>query len=335
MSLDYYPLGINKINNFFEEIGYTNKSKQLETVLNNIDDRFCKYKYENNTICFRKTRNPIAENCCIQHLKYLYPELYKDYKKKYQKNYYKKKDKKDINYCISRSRRNEVCHTKVKNSGDLCKKHIHKKEKYFYFGNIEIDKDLEENKKLKMYDNGISNKDFKNKSFSKSNEMLEDKILFGENIIDKINNDINNIKPNPLVFDKLSRDELNYCFKNGIKIYTEIKSSINLYDLNNKKINVQKFLNIYEKNKKINEYIKNNKKYLFLLNNNKSKNWYYKEEDIKNFFESINIRFKILLDDIRDYEKNDYDYFLKEYEEDINKYILEFYEIDSKYKIYI
>lgn len=337
MVLDYFPLGFNKIDKFFNDFGY-DKKKQLDIIANTMDDRFCTYREDDGTFCGKKTRNIMANNCCTKHLKYLYPELYKEYRKKHQKNYYIKKDKKDINYCISSNKRNERCGTKVKHEGDLCKKHINKKEKYFYFGCIEIKKDIEENRELKKID--INNKTESYDNFKNIN--LKNKILFGKNMIQIKNNEEEkkiNTKNEPLVFNKISKDDLNYCLKNGIKNYTDISSKttsrINYYDLNNRRIDIDKFLKIYKENKIMAEYIRNNKKYIYLKNNNINKSWYYNEKDIRNLLESFRLRYDLLIEDIYNYGKKRCLEFIELYDNDINKYIIEFYNIDNKFKLYL
>lgn len=230
---------------------------------------------------------------------------------------------------------------KVKNEGDLCSRHNYKKDKCIYFGNIEIDKKLIKDDTLKTLNQKITlEKEIQllNPSNSTLNGDIslhipetKKEILIGNNLIN--NNDKN--KQEPLIFNKLSKDELSYCLKNGVKIYNETSPTINYYGLNNKKINVEKFLKIYNDNKKIEKYIKNNNKYLYLKNNNKNKSFYYKEIDVNNLLEYINIKFEILLEDIINYGKNNYYSLLTEYKDDIDLSIKEFHEIDDNYKLYI
>lgn len=44
MVLDYFPLGFNKIDKFFNDFGY-DKKKQLDIIANTMDDRFCTYRW--------------------------------------------------------------------------------------------------------------------------------------------------------------------------------------------------------------------------------------------------------------------------------------------------
>jgi hypothetical protein len=81
--------------------------------------------------------------------------------------------------------------------------------------------------------------------------------------------------------------------------------------------------------------IRNNKKYLYLKNNNINKAWYYRENDIRNLLESTKLRFEILLEDFINTSKIYWIDLLNKYEEDIDEYILEFYNIDDKYKLFL
>lgn len=331
MGLDYFPLGFEKVNAFFDITG-VDEEKQLDILINTLDNRFCKYRDKSSGIfCGKKTRNIIVNNCCIKHLKDLYPDIYKDYRKTHRKNYYTKKTKEDIHYCISNSVRKERCGMRVKNYGDLCERHKHKKETSFYFGIIEINKGIKENNIL----NNVKIEHTNNNNIPKFENQIKNEIVFGDNIKTNISTEIENKKDTPLVLQHISKEEMNNCLKKGIKIHNENKGLPIYYDLNNKKLNTDKILKIYRNNKKLEMIIKNNKKYLYLKNNNINKAWYYRENDIRNLLESTKLRFEILLEDFINTSKIYWIDLLNKYEEDIDEYILEFYNIDDKYKLFL
>ena len=265
MVLDYYPFGINKIDDFFE-ITY-NKENKLDKIKNGIDDRFCTYVIDDKNdylICGRKTRSLIVNNCCHEHLKYMHPDIYMDIKK----TYYVKKNKNNIYYCCSKSRRKERCGMRVKNNGDFCYKHKNNKK---------------------------------------------DDIIFVENIKTKT---------------ILISDNCTYNTKSE--------------DLNSKKDNKNTDLKVLiEHYKKIKFYIDNNKKYLYLKNDNKHKKYYYyKENYITKLLKSFNLRYEYLIDHISYvnlpyYERNSVIRILDNYKEDLDAYIIEFYNTDNKYNLYL
>lgn len=126
MVLDYIPLGYDKIDEFFKNTGYADRVSQEEIILDLIDNRFCRYVYKNGKnnglICGVKSKTLIKDNCCNQHIKDMFPNLYKEQKQN-KKKYYIKKNKNDINYCNYKSLRRESCGRKVKKAGDLCYAH--------------------------------------------------------------------------------------------------------------------------------------------------------------------------------------------------------------------
>jgi hypothetical protein len=131
MVLDYIPVGFDKLNEFFKDTEYSDdRLSQEEIVLDLIDNRFCRYLYRDGInsglICDVKSKNSIKDNCCSQHLKDLFPNLYKERKEKQKKYYIKKlKNKENIYYCNSKSLRRDRCGRKVKNIGDFCYAHKH------------------------------------------------------------------------------------------------------------------------------------------------------------------------------------------------------------------
>jgi hypothetical protein len=319
MRLDYYPIGFDKIDLLFKDI-YVDKDKQKKKILDAIDDRFCIFEIMENDkyfICGKKVKNKIVNNCCYQHIKYLHPEIYKNMKKD-KINYYVKKDKNDIYYCNSISRRKDKCGSRVKYDGELCYKHkIIEKDKTII---LNVEKKVD-NEKI-FSDSG---------TIKKHNYKLYNKCM----------------KCNSTLEPSLKERNCNLCFNDifynyidGNKIQDEIKKEENIYD---KKDNSRsyvmdtknKIMDYYEEIKKVKIYIKTNKLFYISKNDkNKRKYFYYNEIDVRNLLEYVNNRYNLLIEDIYDYGKNNCLDFLKEYRCNLDKHIIDFYN-SSDNKIFL
>lgn len=392
MVLDFFPLGIKKIDNFFEEINYKNKDSQKELLINTMDDRFCTYVDKNNDsfyICGKRIRNMILKNCCREHLKFVDPILYEKHK------YYKKKDKSNIYYCSSNSTRRKRCGNIVKNEGDICSRHLQMKEKNkktCFFGSIKIN--YEHNNNIGNINTFINdNDDHKQKRLNKNKKGKKGKLLsssfsFSKNInynnidykykfnigeieiknkyekneeinYEKYNNGCKDDKTPEIVYYNFNKckkckkcnikidnhGKQLYCFScfnylNKNKYYMTYTDDINVDGTSDKKDKVlskekNELIKLNKELRILKNYIENNKKLLYLKKNNRYKKMYYSEVDIKNLLESFNLRYEILIEDLYLYGKINWMDLIKLYKEDIDNYIVEFYNIDNKYKLYI
>lgn len=265
MVVDYIPLGFDKVDEFFKDTGYENRLEQEEVLMDLVDNRFCRYLYKNGRnagfICGRKSKIVIKDNCCKQHLKYLYPEFYKEYKKNIE-SYYVKKTKDNTYYCNSISiRTNKQCGRKVKNPGELCYAHIYKntvnlndliiiflkltvfifivfvifvliinihqkKEKeIIYFGSLKFKKEIPEEPAIKNNDKKVISLKYKKKINKKF--LPSQSLIFSKELINKINT-IN--KYNQIKIGEIKINMINIMINK--KILLKIKSLIyfkNLY----------------------------------------------------------------------------------------------------------
>jgi len=117
MVLDFFPLDYMKVNDFFNEA--VNKAEIIEKeqkIFDLFDIRFCKYIDRYGKLCGRKSRNVIENNCCKQHIKFVYKD--KDDMEKMEKTYYIKKE--IIYKCIWKNKYNLSCKRNVLTEGDLC-----------------------------------------------------------------------------------------------------------------------------------------------------------------------------------------------------------------------
>lgn len=327
MVLNYFPLGFNKVDIFFDEIGYTDKNNQLNVLINTMDDNFCTFRDKDDIICGKRIRKPIIKNCCKKHLLFVNPELYK----KHKKTYYTKKNENEIYYCISTSRRNDRCRNKVKNRGDLCSRH---KKNTICFGsiNVKVEKNVE-----KINTNNVCLDKVRKKN--KDKEVKEKKYIsiplsFSNNIEFNYNNNYH------ITFGNIDKKEYNFLNQ------TEVPNTdkISRYDYTINKINKinkiendniinndkEKIINYYEKIKKVELYIKSNKEvYISEKYKNKRKYIYYNENDVRKLFTYLNKRYNMVLEDLYNYGKNNCFEFLDEYKNDIDKLIIKFYETSN------
>jgi hypothetical protein len=216
-----------------------------------MDDRFCTYREEDGTFCGKKTKNVIINNCCIKHLKYLYPDLYKRYRKEHQKNYYVKKDKNNIYYCIATNMSEKRCKRKVKNENDVCCKHkdkidiIKKDKSIIYFGElkteidiINIDKYYEFHKphkiKKRTFNINDSSSIFSNNNYNKVYN-YDYNITFGNINIEKRINNNNGLNT---ATEKYTKNKSSPVFQ------SESKDNLDFYNISNK----EKILNNYVNN---------------------------------------------------------------------------------------
>lgn len=379
MVLDYYPVGINKIDILFGNTKCLDKESKKEKILNIIDNRFCKYYIEKENkiyICGKKIKNKVVEDCCVQHLKYMYPDIHENIiqnRKKDRKKYYLKKEKKDIHYCISTSKRHDRCRTRVKNEGELCCKHKEKNNIYIgsekiCFGdkielkninNIQPDK----RRRIILKKEGFLHEPLSFSTNIEFNYKNYKNIKFGNiwnkpffNSMPKEKKEITNKKRNFLVYDKcrecgielepsLYSKNCDKCFnnKNDFTEYKEIKNmnssiketpKIDKSNINNDLQDLKKY---YEKINNLALFIKSNKKfYMSEIYKNKVKYFYYHENYIRKLFENINEEYRKLLENLYNYGKNNCFEFLDEYKNNVDKLIIEFSEYEDKYnKLYL
>jgi hypothetical protein len=121
MGLDFYPLDIKKVNILLIKKNYLdiNIEKKYQ-ILDMFDKRFCKYITKDGTICGRKSRILVSDNCCRQHLKFVNKE--KCIKSKYY-------IKKEIMYkCKWVNKYGLPCKRNVKYNNEACI--FHKKVSY-------------------------------------------------------------------------------------------------------------------------------------------------------------------------------------------------------------
>lgn len=213
MVLNYFPLDVKKVDEFFNKAGYFNGTKEKEIKLFDLFDyRFCKYVNKFGKICGRKSRIIIENNCCKQHLKNINNKVKKE-------SYYIKKDKNTIFYCISKSKRNNRCKRIVKNNGDLCKYHNNNSE----LKNI---KNLNPLSKFKKIVNIIKIINLLNKATRKK----KNEYIFQDDEIDKLRNiDCN------YILKKLKYDYVN-------------EGTIKRYKFNNLNLTINNYNQFYENN---------------------------------------------------------------------------------------
>jgi hypothetical protein len=99
-----------------------------------------------------------------------------------------------------------------------------------------------------------------------------------------------------------------------------------------KEIDIEKFKNYYKKIKDIEKYIKCNKYIYNRYINNKNKYIYYKENDIKNLLEEIQLLYDELYDSLPDKYYRD---FVNVFKQQVDQSIIDFYNIDDRYKLYL
>lgn len=118
MVLDYVPFDTLHLNSIFKKLGYN-----YEKIFNFIDYRFCTYIFtkgkNKGLMCCRKTKSPILDNCCKQHLKFNNNPI-NNLQIIKNNNYIKKEI---IYYCGKDSTRKGKCKRRVKNKGDSCNYH--------------------------------------------------------------------------------------------------------------------------------------------------------------------------------------------------------------------
>lgn len=140
------------------------------------------------------------------------------------------------------------------------------------------------------------------------------------------------------ISNNFDKKDLKKYLNNGFKIYNDIeyKKDMAVYDIKNgKKINVGKLLNIYKDYDKMKTYIENNKRLLYLNKYNKIKSHYYNEKDIKNTLECIQLSLDNLIYTFHTCGPDNWQLYLNEYKDNITEYIIDLYNIDDKYKLYI
>jgi hypothetical protein len=113
-----------------------------------------------------------------------------------------------------------------------------------------------------------------------------------------------------------------FIFKEEEKKEKKEKKEINI-------INLNKYM---KKIQDIEFYIRSNKSIYYKYNNNYNKHIYYRENDIKSLLEEFNILYENLNEDISGRFNKD---ILMRYKKELDLSIIEFYNIDNKYKLYI
>lgn len=141
------------------------------------------------------------------------------------------------------------------------------------------------------------------------------------------------------VKEKEHNVDIRYYLNNNVKIINEDKgilkdiSVYNLYD--GKKIDICKLIEKYKKMEKMYNYIKKNNKYYEYKKYNNNKNYYIREKEVIELVKLILIRIDKYKDELIDFSPQTWIYILNELTEDIESYIIDFSNIDEKYKIYI
>lgn len=283
MVLDYFPLDYLKVNDFFNEAGYFDGTKEKDEKLFELfDARFCRYIDRNGKLCGRKSRTIIADYCCKQHIKYMYKNIYDENKKDNTNNkkYYTKKE--IIYKCSWINNRKKPCGRNVKNIGDLCKYHENKKmsselKNDILFSNppnmnISYKQLKENNEKRKIID------------FTIYRNMNCTEYLSMENFHMKILSDN---------YIKFKNDKFNFIIKNNYYYYDNNKKKDG-----NGLLNLIMYihgLNVYKASLFIENYMKNNNisfSSSFSLSYDLKNNLLSKNKNYKNNLNSLNMKNK-------------------------------------------
>lgn len=131
--------------------------------------------------------------------------------------------------------------------------------------------------------------------------------------------------------------DINYYLNNGIRIINDNHlNDISVYDLyNGKKIDTKKLIDKYKKIEYMYNYIKKHNKFFEYKRYNKDKSYYIKEKEVINLIKLILLRIDNYKYELNDFSPQTWIYLLNELTNDIESYIVDFSNLDEKYKIFI
>lgn len=159
--------------------------------------------------------------------------------------------------------------------------------------------------------------------------ILNNNIIQNQKMVDNLNTLKN--------YEKNHNIDIDHYLNNGIKIYkNDYINDIKLYDLyNGKKINTRKLIKKYKEIEKMYLYVKRHIKYYEHKKYNNNKCCYINEKDVIDLINIIILRIDKYKDQLDDFSPQTWIYLLNQLTNDIESYIIDFSNIDEKYKIYI